>query len=84
MEEAGTGVGLAVFLLGVQGCVLRSPASRRLADMLHFRKMEYISLLASFRAHASEELYHDEDPHWTPRAQDLAAQIVADHLRRSS
>ena len=52
--------------------------------MLHFRKMEYISLLASFRAHASEGLYYDEDPHWTPRGQDLAAQIVADHLRRSS
>ena len=56
--------------------------NERLGEMLHVRGIEYVSLLASFRAHAREGLYGDQDPHWTPRGEELAAEIVADYLRR--
>ena len=53
----------------------------RLGKILAAGSVEYVSLLRPFRDHKSEELYNERDPHWTPRGQELAAELVAARLR---
>jgi hypothetical protein len=52
-------------------------ADWRLRNILEAGHVEYVSLLAPFREHASERLYGWPDAHWTVRGQALAAEVVA-------